>query len=178
MNLESLNHLITSLALVIGSTLAAWWFLFRREGDPGTELSIDVTFAGTQDEKWVIEVAAHLVNKASVRQLYRHFQLTVRYLLPADPIKDCEKKAPGPQLDVPRTIDERIGGSARLFPKSDYIDPKLSFRHSYVTWVPAAATYILVLCKLEFRTRKHWYSLQYTWDEKSAQRLFRVPHQA
>jgi hypothetical protein len=85
-----------------------------------------------------------------------------------DPIVDGGSEL-AHQIVVPHTIDSRIGGTKRFFANAEYIDPRLTFRHSYVTFVPAEATFLLVQCSLEFPTlfRKP--------ARKNIQRLVRVP---
>jgi hypothetical protein len=71
---------------------------------------------------------------------------------------------------VPHTIDSRIDGRRREFANAEFIDPRLTFRHSYVTFVPENATFLLVQCSLDFpmpwRRRA---------AKKNTQKLLRVP---
>ena len=76
------------------------------------------------------------------------------------------------QLCCNRTIDERISGSKRRFANVAYIDPRLTFRHSYVTFVPGDATFIWLQCSLRFRAG--W---KRQWLVKNVQRLLRVPRE-
>jgi hypothetical protein len=47
-----------------------------------------------------------------------------------------------------------------------------------VTSVPEDATFVLVQCRMLFKTRRHWYSLRSVEDLKNSQRLFAVPTSA
>src|ERR1700686_4720666 len=120
---------------VISAAWILWLFLLRREAEPGAELDPDVEFLGKQNGKWLIEVVAKLTNRAGVRHWYRQFRVVVRYLLPDDDIFDGEKKL-NYQLYCQRSIDDRVNDS-RYFSNASYIDPHLTFRHSYITFVPA-----------------------------------------
>ena len=81
-----------------------------------------------------------------------------RYLLPNDPLVES-KEEQFHQVLFPHSIGRRkIGWDS-------YIDPGLEFRNSYVTWVPAEATYILLLCKFQYDKEQVW----------PAQRVLKVP---
>jgi hypothetical protein len=192
-----MNQIISNTTLLLAAVSAMWiiWlFLTKRQGEPGGELQIHVDFVGQQNDNWLIEVSAILTNRSLVRHRYGAFRLKVRYLLPDDIIKDGVKKL-NYQLYFPRTIDEganRINKKPRFFANAEYIDPGLSFRHSYITFVPAKATFVWVQCELLFPS---WYQLL-RWRKlqdklknkevllpedkqklrlKNAQKLFKVP---
>jgi hypothetical protein len=165
---------LTPLFALVGALWAVGMFLMKREADPGAELEIQLDFAGRQGGSWLIEVAAILRNQGFVRHWYHDFRVVVRYLLPDDPIIDGEAKIHY-QLNCRRTIDERISGARRLFANASYIDPRLTFRHSYVTFVPADATFVWVQCSLAFPGRLSWYNWKKVPETKNVQRLFRVP---
>lgn len=157
---------------ILGFVAAIWLFahfFLRREAEPGAELALDVYFVGRQDAKRLIEVVATLANRGFIRHRYDNFRVNVRYLMPDDPIADGEEKL-GHQLTMPHTIDERVGGVKRFFANASYIDPRITFRHSYVTFVPAEATFLLVQCSLEFPA---WFRREPA--RKNIQRLVRVP---
>lgn len=163
-------EVMTTLLIAVGG--AAWaitTFLLRRDAQPGAELHLDVEFAGRQHGQYVIEIVATLTNRGFVRHRYRNMRVIVRYLGQADAIVDGSERI-GRQTLFPHSIDDRIGGVHRLFANVEYIDPRLTFRHSYVTFVPADATFVLVSCSLEFPTIGRWRP-----KKKNAQRLFRVP---
>jgi hypothetical protein len=189
-----MNQIISNTTLLIAAVSAMWiiWlFLTRRQGEPGGELQINVEFVGQQNDNSLIEVSAILTNRSLVRHRYGGFRLKVRYLLPDDKIEDGEDKL-NYQLYCPRTIDKRINKTHRFFANAEYIDPGSSFRHSYITFVPAKATFVWVQCELLFPS---WYQLL-KWRKlqdklkkkenlkpedkkklrlKNAQKLFKVP---
>jgi hypothetical protein len=156
---------------IFGIVAAAWLlvqFFLRREAEPGAELQLDVYFVGRQHAQRLIEVVATLANRSFVRHRYADFRVNVRYLMSDDPIVDGGPEL-AHQIKIPRTIDARIGGTKRYFANAEYIDPRLTFRHSYVTFVPADATFLLVQCSLEFPT---FFGKP---ARKNIQRLVRVP---
>lgn len=166
---------ITPLLFAIVSAMWIYWhFLIKREGEPGAEIEINVDFVGQQKDKWLIEVSAILTNRSYVRHNYHDFQLKVRYLLPNDEVADGGDKI-NFQLNFTRTIDERIAGKCRFFANAAYIDPRLSFRHSYITFIPAEATFIWLQCKLLFPTKRRRLGWKKQLAMKNTQRLFKVP---
>ncbi len=169
------------LALIVSAAWIYRLYLIRREGEPGGELEINVDFVGKQNAKWLIEVSAILTNKSFVRHKYENFQVVVRFLKPEDIIEDRipdhNKKPTNYQINCPRTIDERIDGKKRYFSNAEYINPRLSFRHSYITFVPEEATFIWVQCKLQFYTKPHWLAWKNNKEKKNAQKLFKVPRE-
>ena len=79
--------------------------------------------------------------------------MNLRFLTAADTLEDAD---PGLkfQLEFPHSIDERIGGQRRFFPRAEYINPRQQFRHRYVTFIPGEATFVRVHSKFEFEPVK------------------------
>lgn len=173
-DMSQILSLTPVLFAIVSATWIYWHFLIRREGEPGTEIEINVDFVGQQKDKCLIEVSAILTNRSLVRHNYHDFQLKVRYLLPHDEVIDGGEKI-NFQLNFTRTIDERLGGRCRFFANATYIDPRLSFRHSYITSIPAEATFIWVQCKLLFPTKRHRIGWKRQQSMKNTQRLLKVP---
>ena len=166
---------VEASAIIVGAGWAYWKFIYQRQREPATDIDIDVRFVGVQEEKWLIEVTCILENKSLVRHTYRNFQVTVRYLEHADEITDGTNKIQY-QLQAPKTIDDRIGKAKRFFAGADisgenqnYINPKQQFRHRYVTWIPASASFVWVQCKFDFSLGRN------RTQKMNSQRLFRVP---
>jgi len=159
---------IQSLALAVGAGWAYWKFIHQRANEPATDVDIDLNFIGVQDSKRVIEIVSTLKNQSLVRMNYDRFRVRVRYLLPADNIEDGERPIHY-QLKCPRTIDERIDHKERLFENVDYINPRQEFKHRYVTFVPAEATFVWIQCEFFLRSRKE--------VKINSQRIFGVPGQ-
>jgi hypothetical protein len=107
MDPKYLEILLSSAGAALVAAATVWWFFVRRELEPASELTIDVYFAGKQAQQVLVEVIATLTNKSMVRQGYRDFQVSVRYLLPGDAVIDGSEKI-GYQLHFPNSIDSRI----------------------------------------------------------------------
>jgi hypothetical protein len=84
--------------------------------------------------------------------------MNVRYLKATDPVVESQEEGHFRQVKFPHSIGRR-----QIWQDS-FIDPGLAFRNSYLTWVPADATYILILCKFEYERGK--------WP---AQKVLKVP---
>jgi hypothetical protein len=137
--------------------------------ESGAELQLDVFVVGSQDGQRLIEVVVTLANRSPVRRPYRDFRVIVRYLLPTDPIRDGDD-AVQHQLEFPHSIDSRIpAGGERTFANAESIDPGVTSRHSYITFVPADATFLLVQCGVEFPSAS-----QGKAAKRSIQRLVRI----
>jgi hypothetical protein len=162
------------LVTAVSAAWVIWLFIIRREAEPGAELDLNVEFVGRQDGKWLIEVVAKLTNRGAVRHWYRQFRVVVRYLLPGDEIIDGPEKV-SYQLFCTRTIDDRVGRQSRYYANAAYIDPRLTFRHSYVTFVPEEATFVWVQLRLVFQRRDSWRPWKRVDEIKNSQRLFKVP---
>jgi hypothetical protein len=161
------SSVVTSVGLVLAAGWSYWKFVRQREGEPATDIDVDLAFVGTQSEKWIVQVTATLENRSQVRLHYRDFQVTLRYLLAGDPVEDGEEKI-AYQLRFDRNIDDRIGGNKRFFTNSVFINPKQQFRHRYITHLPCDATFAWVQCKYLYRLRGQIY-------KTNTQRIFRVP---
>jgi hypothetical protein len=151
----AVQSLVTSIALIVGGAWAYGKFRYRRERDPRAEFDLDVTFAGTQDGRRLIEVNAYVENKGTVRHPIRDFSITIRHLLESDPIVDGSE-AIRFQINVPHAVKRTLW-------KKTYIDPGLKYRNSYITSVPAEATFLLVFGRF-----------YYNDDEFRMQRLFKI----
>jgi hypothetical protein len=108
-----------------------------------------------------------------VRFNYGGVRVTVRYLLPSDEVKDGDERV-SYQMDCARSIN-RIADTVRRFSNASYIDPRLTFRHSYVTFIPASATVVWVQCRLTFLGKQRWWHWKRRSARKNAQRGFKVP---
>jgi len=172
--IDILKAAASVLVVVVPAGWILWLFLIRREAEPGAELDLDVDFVGKQDGKWLIEVVAKITNRAGVRHWYHQFRVVVRYILPEDDVTDGVERL-NYQLYCKRSIDSRIDGRQRYFSNASYIDPRLTFRHSYVTFVPAEATFVWVQLKLVFPRRNGWQPWKKVEEVKNSQRLFKVP---
>lgn len=159
---------------VLSATWIVWLFILRREAEPIVELDVNITFVGRQKGSLLIEAEAKLTNKGKVREWYRQFRVVVRYILPDDEIIDGPPKL-NYQLLCSRTIDDRIGGAARYFANSAYIDPQLCYQHRYVTFVPEEAVFVWIQVRMAFRRRDLWRPWKKFEEIKNSQRLFRVP---
>lgn len=150
---EVLPEYIQVLALVTAGVWAYWRFVHQRSHEPATDIEVDVTFVGIQGPWWVVEVTAILENKSLVRHNYGDFRMNLRFLTADDTLKDA---GPGLnfQLQFPHSIDERICGQRRFFPRAEYINPRQQFRHRYVSFIPAEATFVRVHSKFEFEPVK------------------------
>jgi hypothetical protein len=151
---------------------AGWQFLLRREAEPSADLRFDAVFVGSQHGQYLLEIVAILANRGLVRHVYRDFEVVVRYLLPEDAIEDGDERI-AYQLRCARTINTRVGNARRRFANASYIDRGLTFRHSYITFVPATASFVWVQCRLEFMS---WATFPFRRRPatKNTQQLFRV----
>jgi hypothetical protein len=157
---------IQAFAILLAGGWAYWKFIHQRTHEPATDIDIDVKFVGIQNKSWIIEITSSLKNQSLVRHEYEDFQLSVRYLLPEDKIKDGLKEI-SYQLECSKTIDERIGEEKRRFSNVHYINPKQEFKHRYITFIPANATFVWIQCKFLF-----------IYGDKvkmNSQKIFRVP---
>lgn len=166
MNVEPVTTWIFGVVAVIW---VATQFILRREIVPTSDLELDLLFAGRQDDQLLVEISATLANRGFVRHRYYDFRIVVRYMLPDDSIRDGDERLHH-QVRFPHTIDTRIDHVQRKFANASYIDPRLTFRHSYVTFIPAAATFALVQCSLRYASP--W---KKKTELKNVQRLFCVP---
>ena len=163
--LKLLPEYLKVFAIIVAGIWAYRKFIYQREKEPAADIDIDVRFVGIQDHKWIIEVTSFVGNKSLVRLSYKNFQVTIRYLMLGDTIKDGSESI-NYQLNCSKTIDERIEGQKRLFANVDYINPKQEFKHRYVTFVPIETSFIWVQCKFIFGKNE---------TRMNSQKIFHVP---
>ncbi|WP_138733375.1 hypothetical protein [Modestobacter excelsi] len=164
--------------LLIGGAWAYFTFLHQRQGEPATDIDVDLEFIGTQAEQHIIQVTADLENRSLVRHRYQDFILTIRYLTREDGVVDGDAPL-NYQLNCPRTIDSRIGGEKRYFANPSYINPRQRFRHRYVTYLPHDATFAWVQCRFTYDHTGLWSRWARAHHRDSvvtnSQRIRRVP---
>jgi len=167
--------------LAIGGLWAYRKFLHQRQGEPATDIDVDLEFVGTQADAHIVQVTASLENRSLVRHRYRGFTVTIRYLTVEDGVTDGDAQI-GYQLHCPRTIDSRIEGHERHFANASYINPRQRFRHRYITYLPAEATYAWVQCRFTyvFTGIRAWWGRQRDAGPvvTNSQRIYRVPASA
>lgn len=164
--MQQIDPLTTWLFAAVAAGWVVLQFLLHRQAQPSAELDLDVVVGGRLDGQLLIEVRATLANRGLVRHPYRDFRLVVRYLLSGDAIVDGDERV-GRQVRFPHSIDERINGIRRTFSNVAYVDPRLTFTHSYVTFVPAETACLLVQCSLRYPRLWRW---RYT--RKNTQKMF------
>ncbi len=154
----AIADIATAVAIILGGMWAYWKFSIQREREPRAEFDLAAEFVGQQDGKWLIEVSARLTNKGKVRHPMIDATMNVRYLVSSDVVVESQDPTHFRQLSFPHAVGRR-----KIWQDS-YIDPGLEFRNSYIIWVPAQATFVLLLCKF-----------RYDNEEWPAQRLVKVP---
>jgi hypothetical protein len=167
---SALESFTTVAAIIGGGWWAYWKFVIQRGNEPATDIEVDVAFIGAQDDKLVVQITSTLNNKSLVRLQYDDFQVSARYLLPDDAVREGGERLAF-QLLFPRTIDERIDGAKRYFSNVNYINPKQEFRHRYITYIPVDATFLWVQCKFFFRLKRRI-------EKTNTQKIFPVPRLA
>jgi hypothetical protein len=165
--IKVLPQYVQALAVVTAGGWAYWKFIYQRQKDPASDIDLDLRFVGIQDQKWIIEVTAFLENKSLVQHRYENFTVSIRYLLTADSIEDGDEKILY-QLKCPRTINDRIGGNQCRFGNVDFLNPRQVFKHRYITFVPASASFVWVQCRFFFRIGSRV-------EKINSQKIFRVP---
>ena len=165
---------IQAVAIIATGAWAYRKFIYQRANEPATDIDIDLKFVGIQSGRWIIEITSFLKNQSLVRHRYRDFQVSVRYLLPKDPVKGGRDDIQY-QLYFPNSIDDEIAPKKRYFANVDYLNPRQEFRHRYITAVPADATFVWVRCKFFFRLRGAEKEGTKGGIKVNSQRIFRVP---
>ena len=64
----------------------AWQYVVRHEGEPASDIDLEIACAGEQHGQLLLEIIAIVTNRGHVQQEYRDFRLRVRYFLPSDPM--------------------------------------------------------------------------------------------
>jgi hypothetical protein len=156
---EGVSSIISALAIIAAGAWAYWKFVLQMERQPRAEFDVNAEFIGVQDRKWLIEVSARIANKGKVRHLMKNATINIRYLTLADPVLESSQEGHFRQVAFPHSIGRRA------IWQDSYIDPGLEFRNSYLTWVPEAATFVLLLCNFQYDKGENW----------PAQRVLKVP---
>ena len=156
---QAISAVLSTIAVIVAGLWAYWKFIWQKEKEPRAEFDVNAEFIGKQNGKWLLEVSAQLVNRGKVRHLMEDASINIRYLTASDEVAESANAELFRQISFPHSIGRRA------IWRNSFIDPGLSFRISYVSWVPQEATYVLLLCKFKYEPKQEW----------PAQRLLKVP---
>jgi hypothetical protein len=163
----AIKDVVTTVAVIVGG----WWaykrFVRQRDAHPRCSFTLDVRFIGIQDGRLILEVVATLQNQGLVRHRCSDFTFNIRYLLPDDKIESGDKKINHQTRFPHSTKDDEKLEHKKLVPFRPFIDPGVVQNFTYVSSVPASATFILVYSEFDYVGTDS--------ATHSAQKVFRVP---
>ncbi len=79
-NIEILQSILTSIAIIIGGGWTCWRFILQREGHSKIQFNVDLRIVGVHKDKLIAEVIAIVENKGLVRQYVNDFRFNLLYL--------------------------------------------------------------------------------------------------
>ncbi|MEL1243178.1 hypothetical protein AAEO56_02795 [Flavobacterium sp. DGU11] len=170
---DTIESILTSLAILIGGSWTFWKFILQREKYPKIQFDIDINFISFQDEKLLFEIILIIENVGLVRHEIssENFTLRIRYLRKSDKI---EQGTPEYNYQtnfhhlhevIPKSEIQR-----KIIPeswKNTFIDPGVSQKYSYITSLPDDTICLLVKSKFNYSHRN--------LDFHGAQKLFKAP---
>lgn len=160
---QAIQSVATVTAIIIGGIWAYFRFYKQREHSTRLEFTVDVEFVGLQDNRWLVEVVAFIENKGLVLHDIRNFVFDLRYLTNKDVLEDGEKNI-NFQTNIKHSCKK--GSWIPEDWESTFIEPGLKTRYSYIANVPAAATFLLIHGKFNYRDQKEFHT---------ADKLIKVP---
>lgn len=137
----------TTLAIILGGVWALWKYVLRRESRAKIQFSLDLNLVARLDDKWIVEAIAVVENKGLVRHNVRDFRFDLHYL---------------PRGAAVREGDERINQQVLFEPVvrkkywippdwlSTFVDPGVTQRYTYVTWLPGDAAVALLYAQFRY----------------------------
>jgi hypothetical protein len=115
--------------------------LLHRENVERINFSVKVRFVVIQGEDWLVELAAIIDNKGTVRYVTSEFTFELRCLYPEDSLTPGGSEIGG-QAYIPHVLTAGSWLPANW--GATRIEPGLTARYSYVTSVPCRATAVLL----------------------------------
>ena len=148
--LPELESLVKIAAIIIGG----WWayrkFIRQREAHPKIEFQLDVRPLGRQSGRLLVELSASMKNAGAVRHKTPQFTLEVRYLLSSDTVQSGDSSI-NYQTVFPHSTNHELKLEKRSFvPWRPFVEPGVTQVFTYVTDVPDASAYVLLLSKFSY----------------------------
>ncbi len=149
---DTLQAIITTLAIIIGGIWALRRYVFQREGFPRIEFFVDANFVGVHQDEWLVEFLGMLKNEGNVPHRIKRFDFSVRALLDSDRLEDGEQVRG--QVLFPHVIKKGswIPGDKDV---PMVLMPSVSFRYSYQYHVPLSASFLLIQGRLYYEGHEH-----------------------
>lgn len=169
--IESIESVLTSLAILIGGGWTFWRFVLQREVHPKIQFDIDVNFITVHDKRILFEVVLIIENKGLVRHEIDadNFTLRIRYMTKTDKIEEGDSSY-NHQTNFPHLHDITNTQHRKVIPeswKNTFVDPGISQKYSYITSLPEETISFIVKSKFNYSERKS--------DFHGVQKLFAVP---
>jgi hypothetical protein len=161
---ESVQSILTSIAIAAGGFWTYWKFVWSRENRPKIEFNISLNEIGALNEKIIVEIIATIENKGIARHWISEFTVDVFYLTSEDEVKLGSEKING-QVEFRKLNPEKI----YLVPKKwdgSFIDSGIKQDYTYLYYVPEKAKYVTISSQFKYAELKS--------DFHTAQRTFRL----
>ena len=150
---ESIQAIVTSLAIVVGGIWAYFRFRRTREGRPLIQTDLDIRFVYNQNGRWFVDLVAFLENKGKARLEIQKFDFEFRYSLPGDTatantvlVPDMFDLEDG--LKFPMHLE--VKGPWLTPDDSIFLEPGVRIRHSLLTSLPEDATTALFAIQFDY----------------------------
>ena len=137
----------TALAVVVGGGWALWKFVIRREARAKIQFSLDLNILGRLDDKWIVEAVAIVENKGLVRHNVSAFRFDLHYL------PDGAKVIEGDMRINHQVLFQPVVKKRYWIPPDwmgSFVDPGVTQRYTYVTWLPADAALALLYAQFKY----------------------------
>lgn len=158
---EIVKNSFTSAGLLAGGAWAYWKFILKREAYPKIEFDVELLVIGHQDHKTLIEIAAVVANKGSVRHWLYDFQFDLFVLSRDDKILMGGDK-----------INQQVFFNAAFKDKywvpgweGTFIDSGVSQRYSYIASIPDTTAFVLIKSRFRYPDKEsESHVAQRTWS--------------
>ena len=149
-NFKDLASIFQSLIAPFGIIVAGVWayrrYVLEDSKYPHIETSAEIDFIGRQQDFWIVELKAVLVNRGRVQHKIDRFGFDLNSIYGGTSVKTSDEW--GGQLDFPH---KEAGGS--FIPESFkyfVIGPSVTAKYSYVTKVPKKASFLILHCWFDY----------------------------
>jgi hypothetical protein len=150
---ESVQAILTSLAISVGGGWTFWKFVLNRENRPKVSFELNVLKIGEVQDKLIIEIVATIENKSTVRHWISDFTFDVFYLKTEDDLnfepEDGYGKIRFKKINELKTnwISKKWSGS--------FIDPGIRQAYTYLYYVPTGTRMVTVSSEFKYNNREN-----------------------
>ncbi len=150
--ISSIQAIVTTASIIIAGVWAYNRFIRQQENFPNLVFSADINIIGRQDTEWLVELIAIVENRGKVQHKMENFTFVFDALYKDEKLNSSKDWRD--QIDFPHAIARGtfLPDTMKYF----FVDPGTSAKYSYITKLPAQATFAILHCNFTYIDKRNY----------------------